>query len=383
MKKTKILLTILLAAALFGALALVKNNQNLQKGATFANTTLSVLPNSKITKNVGETLSVQVVFQTESGAKVDGVQTKVCYGNQLSLDQTSGAVGNVSAGFDESPIISVSAGADQSCAIVVATSKKDATNLTTTANAVTLNFSALSGGSGSITIDQNGSMVTGDNPASTTDKTLAITSVSGTTYEIIGGVVITGNEPILNYKVAYANVKANDAACVINWPMQVIVLGGGESKVYSNVVPSSAAAVGNVLVESGSLALTGFNHFDHLAVFFKGPKHLQMKYAVQNQDGPYNTAGGELVLTNNSSSPVYDFTGYPMIPGDVTGATDGVQDGWIDGIDFSYVKTRALTHDTVSSGSYLLSDLDGNCQVNSNDVNVLKISLQTKQGQLY
>jgi hypothetical protein len=72
-----------------------------------------------------------------------------------------------------------------------------------------------------------------------------------------------------------------------------------------------------------------------------------------------------------------------MIPGDVTGEVEGVQDGWVNGIDFAYVKARALTHETVASGGYLKSDLDGNCQVNSNDVNILKISLQTKQGQLY
>jgi hypothetical protein len=249
---------------------------------------------------------------------------------------------------------------------------------------MTVNFSAVKAGSGGIAIDEAGSMVTGDNSTSATDKTIAITSVAGTTYEIDGGNVVTGNDPILNYKVAYANVKANDAACVVNWPLQVIVLGGGESKVYSNVIPSSAAAMGNTLVESGSLVLTGFGQYSNVAVFIKGPKHLQMKYAIQNQSGPYNQAGGELTLTKDpATSPIYDFTAYPMIPGDVSGSSDGVQDGWIDGIDFSYVKTSALTHDTVATGGYLKSDLDGNCQVNTNDLNILKISLQTKQGQLY
>ena len=383
MKKTKILLTLLLVTALVGALALVKKNQNTQKGATFANTTLAVLPSDKITKAVGETLTATVWFYTEnSGALVDGVQAKVCYGNELTLNESNGAVGNTDVGFDASPIINVSVGSSQSCAVVVATSKKSATNLSALAKALTLYFSAVSAGSGSIIIDKDASAVTGENTASTTDKSLAITSVAGTTYGITG--TTTGDYPVLNYKVAYVNVKADDSNCVVDWPMQVIVLGGGVSKVYTDVVPSSTAAVGNTLVASGSLTLTGFNVYSGVAAFFKGPKHLQMKYAIQNQNGAYSSAGGELTLTNSSStSTVYDFTAYPMVPGDVSGATDGVQDGWIDGIDFSYVKTRALTHDTVSSGGYLLSDLDGNCQVNSNDVNVLKISLQTKQGQLY
>jgi hypothetical protein len=384
MKKTTILMTILLVVAMVGALALVTQNQETRRGAAFANTTLSVLPSEKITKAVGDVLSAQVWFQTESGAKVDGVQTIVCYGDELSLSETSGATANTEAGFDADPIIVVKdAGDNQSCATIVATSKKSASSLTTTAKALTINFTAVKAGSGNITINKDKSMVTGDNSASATDKIITVTSVAGTTYEITGETV-TGDEPILNYKVAYSNVNAGDASCVVNWPLQVIILGGGESKAYSGVIPSTRTEVNGKVVMSGSLALTGFSHFDNLAVFIKGPKHLQMKYAVQNQSAAYSKAGGELTLTKSAStSTVYDFTAYPMIPGDVTGSTDGVQDGWIDGIDFSYVKTRALTHETVSGGEYLKSDLDGNCQVNSNDVNILKISLQTKQGQLY
>lgn len=384
MKKTKLLTIILLIVALVGALALVNKNQEMRKGATFANTTLSVLPSEKITGNVGDTITAKIWFYTENdGAKVDGVQAQVCYGDELSLGESDVAA-NTSAGFEESPIVSISQSDEstgQNCAIVVATSKKEAGDLLSTAEAVTLNFSAVKEGSGTITINKDKSAVTGENTASTTDKSLAITNVAGTSYEIGGGA--TGDEPILNYKISYANVNSN-AACVVKWPMQVIVLGGGESKVYTNVIPSSVVASGDKLVASGSLALTGFNHLDKVAAFFKGPKHLQMKYAVQNQNKAYDKAGGELVLTKDKdTSVVYDFTAYPMIPGDVTGPTEGIQDGWVDGIDFAYVKAKSLTHETVDDGAYLLSDLDGNCQTNSNDVNVLKISLQTKQGQLY
>lgn len=386
MKKTKILLILLLIAALVGALALVNKNQNAQKGATFANTTLAVLPSDKITKAVGDTLTAQVWFYTEnSGALVDGVQAKVCYGNELTLNENTGAVGNTDVGFDSSPIINVSVGSSQSCAVVVATSKKSATSLSASAKALTLYFSAVKAGSGNITIDKSGSAVTGENTASEIDKSLAITSVIGTTYEITGSVV-TGDDPILNYKVAYGNVKANNAACVVNWPMQVIVLSGGDSKVYTNVIPSSKTAVGDTLVFSGSLVLSGFNHYSNVAAFIKGPKHIQMKYAVQNQSVAYNKAGGELTLTNNSStSPVYDFTAYPMIPGDVTGDSDGIQDGWINGIDFAFVKNKVLNEHVApkDAGTYMQADLDGDCQYNTNDITILQISIQTKQGQLY
>jgi len=42
-----------------------------------------------------------------------------------------------------------------------------------------------------------------------------------------------------------------------------------------------------------------------------------------------------------------------------------------------------VDHTTVEAGEYLFTDLNGDCQANSNDVNVLKKSLEFKQGQLY
>ena len=109
-----------------------------------------------------------------------------------------------------------------------------------------------------------------------------------------------------------------------------------------------------------------------------------MKYGIQNQNAAYNQAGGALVLTDNAStSPMYNFVAYPMLQGDVTGATAEVQDGWIDGLDFSFVKQKALAHETVAEGGYLLSDLNGDCQANSNDINVLKLSLNQKQEEVY
>jgi len=193
----------------------------------------------------------------------------------------------------------------------------------------------------------------------------------------------TSNDSVINYKVAFANVNGNDAKCVVNWPLQFIVLGGGTSRAYSGIIPQSKAVVEGKLVFSGSLVLTDFG-IREVAVFVKGPKHLQMKYGINNQEGPYNQAGGEISLTDSAdTSPVYDFTRYPIMAGDVTGVTSEAQDGWINGVDFSYIKSKSLVHETVATGGYLRGDLDGNCQVNSNDVNILKISLQAKQGELY
>ncbi len=190
--------------------------------------------------------------------------------------------------------------------------------------------------------------------------------------------------PVLNqsldYKISFGGVNPNSAQCAIDWPLQFMVLGGGESKTYVNVIPSTKTVVGDKLVFSGSLDLTGFVSTSGVALFAKGPKHLQVKYGKNNQTGVYNQAGGELNLTDDI---VYDFSGYPLLAGDASGNSSGVADGVINGIDFAYIKAKSFEHETVAVGGYLQGDLDGNCQVNSNDVNLLKISLEEKQGQLY
>lgn len=383
MKKTTVLMTILLVVALVGALALVTQNQETRRGAAFDNTSLSVLPSEKITKAVGDVLTAQVWFQTESSSKVDGIQTVVCYGNELTLSDTDGVVANTEAGFEEEPIIVVKDGDDgQSCATIVATSKKSASSLTTTAKALTLNFSAVKAGSGNITINKEKSMVTGDNSASATDKIITVTIVAGTTYEITGETA-TGDEPILNYEVSFGDVDPANANCAVNWPMQMIVLSSGESKVYSGIKATNSTERSGKVVYRGSLPLIGFTNSNNVAVFIKGPKHLQMKYAVQNQSGPYEKAGGELTLTKDAAtSTVYNFSAYPMIPGDVAGPNSGNPDGWINGVDFAYVKSLP-TNKVKDSGTIVVGDLDGNCVINSNDLGVLRKSLETKQGQLY
>lgn len=185
---------------------------------------------------------------------------------------------------------------------------------------------------------------------------------------------------LLNYKIAYGGVNPNSAQCVVDWPLQFMVLGGGESKTYVNVIPTAKTVVGEKLVFSGKLDLTGFTKTSGIAIFIKGPKHLQVKYGKNDQTGLYNQAGGELNLTEDTT---YDFSGYPILPGDVSGVSSGVQDGVINGIDFAYIKAKSIEHETIDNGGNLSGDLDGNCQVNSNDVNLLKISLEERQGQLY
>ena len=193
-----------------------------------------------------------------------------------------------------------------------------------------------------------------------------------------------GETPVLNYRISFAGVKPNSAQCVIDWPLTITVLSAGKSAAYTDVIAPLSATVGDKLVFAGSLELTDFPYLNRVAVFIAGPKHIQVKYGENNQTGPYNQAGGKITLTTDPETSIsYDFSGYPLIAGDVVGSGSEEQDGVINGIDFVYVKAKSLVHETCAAGGYLKADLDGNCQVNSNDVNLLKISLQEKQGQLY
>ena len=78
-----------------------------------------------------------------------------------------------------------------------------------------------------------------------------------------------------------------------------------------------------------------------------------------------------------STSPVLDFSEYPILAGDVNG------DGIINGIDFTTIKPKAADFVEIASGGYLAEDLDGSCQVNNNDIILLVRSLNEKQDQVY
>ena len=118
-----------------------------------------------------------------------------------------------------------------------------------------------------------------------------------------------------------------------------------------------------------------------LGVFLKGPRHLQMKYGVDDQVEFYNQSEGKISVTASSATtPVHDFTKYPLMAGDVTGPEDEGQDGVVDGLDFSYVKTEVNKR---LEGDNMLADLNGNCKLESQDLTLLMLAMKDKQEQLY
>lgn len=372
---SSIVLTILVLVALGVGVVLVRQSQELRRGASFTTAALNLWPSENIVANVGDSFPVHIKFQAETGKLVDAVQTRVCYGTQISL---VGVAVDTSLGFDADPIVSSEKTVgSQTCATVVMTATQPISNLQNNAEIGKIYFNAKVAGDGNITIDKAQSMITGDNPGSL-DKEVAISTATGTSYSVTE--VETGPGSVLNFKVSFMGVKKANL-CADHMTAGLIVKAVGESAVYSGIQFIRTTDVGpsGFSIYTGSKVLSGFNSKTGVAAFFKGMKHLQMKYAVNNQPGFYGKEGGELVLTDSAeTSTVYDFTGYPMLAGDVN------QDGWVNAKDFSLMGAKIQTHEMVAEGDVdAIFDLDGSCQINTMDISVLSKSLDEKQGELY
>ena len=134
-----------------------------------------------MTAKVGDTFATQLWYYTSGNSKVDGVQTVICHGAEVTIDRL---VVNTEAGFSGDPITM----ADGNCTTVVVMSNQGAGKLQTTGKAV-----SIKNGSGNINLDASTSMMTGDNLASLTDKNITVTGVTGTSYQIGGGKVVPDN----------------------------------------------------------------------------------------------------------------------------------------------------------------------------------------------
>ena len=395
--KLNTIVLLLLMMALIGAVVLVNKNQETRKGAYFAGARMYLLPSTTTVRN-GEDLLVHLV--TESGLKsgsdtekalVENAQFYICYDKNLQLlpsEETERIVVNQENGF-ETKIVFYEENSTKNCAnITVISGYGEAMRAKLKSGVVdvaTVHFKTLSAGSGTVIIDKGLSKVSGTNDISI-DKSISVDTVENMAYTISSGNDIS---PILNFKISFGGV-VNSAKCAVDWPIRVTVLGNGETKTFSNVKgvrENISVSDNNLAVYKYSLRLDGFYQKQNLAVFIKGPKHLQMKYGVNDQQKLYDKAGGEINITSDAdNSPIYNFSKLPLLAGDVTGGTVGVADGLIDGRDFSYVKAHgSLTagREEVADGGYLQADLDGNCFTGVQDVTLLMRSLEEKQGQLY
>jgi hypothetical protein len=345
-KKTSFILTLIMLAALAGGLYLVRQSQEMRRGAYFAGTDIKMVPDV-VSGSVGGMITTKIYIETknlsgsEEKAKLSALDTHVCYGSNLDMADPSTQV-TLKAGVLKDVMAEKEIVDGKNCIRIIASAGGLVDPMTpeelssgTLFEVFTLRFNAVSAGQGKIEILGDKTLIGGYNPVpDARDSALEVGIVGNSDY-VISETIVDGESPVLNYKMAFGGVDPSGYQCLVSWPLQIIVLSQGESKVYTDV-PSSSTIVGDKLVFSGQLSLTGFTKTENVAVFIKGPKHLQMKYGINNQVGAYNQPGGELTLTKDANSPVYDFSQYPLLAGDiVSNENESMQDGWINGVDFS------------------------------------------------
>ena len=191
---------------------------------------------------------------------------------------------------------------------------------------------------------------------------------------------VSDGTPVLRFRTSFAGVTTG-AQCTDGWSVNVGIMSNGQIRNYDNVGLTKNGESNGLAVFEGEVRLTGVSSNNNLAVFVKGKKHLQLKYGVSGQKSFYNQSGGQISVTGDrATTPINDFSGYPLLAGDLSGSNEGVQDGVVDGLDFSYVK-REVNKRTEGNG--LMADLNGNCKLESQDLSLLMLAMKEKQEQLY
>jgi len=378
--------------ALLASLALVMKNQETRRGAVFAGADMYLLNHEqRLDLTVGQQFEVDLFVESRDEAKISQVRSVLCYGPEIELRSANSVEGNTLAGFSVEPLIKMT----EDCVNFTITSSQSAEDLQFGAVRVAkLRFVALTEGEGRFEIWKDKSKIVGVNPGSN-DKEIEIGQVYDRDYRVGGGEIIEPTEVpdvdeglVLSFKTAYSGLRETEAVCGQDWPLTVVVMGDGETAVFEDVPMTNTGDKtdkGEVIFATGFKLGTEWTKRDNLAVFLKGPMHLQIKYGKNGQSGYYDKAGGEIALTEDpDTSPFYDFSAYPILAGDVTGSEDGVPDGKIDGRDFSYVKSRiSVSRTGLSTGERVNGDFDGNCWVGNIDLAILMLSLSEKRDQLY
>jgi len=313
-KNSTYLIILLLGVALVASLALVVKNQEVRKGA-FAGGQMYLLDHTTpIEAEVGDDVDVQVYVESTEEAKVSQVRAVLCYGSEISLRDEKSVKSNVEAnttvGFSSDNVIAIkTTKGDKDCINFTLTSQQTEDVLKSGAVRIAkVKFEAVVAGEGEIEMDGSKSKVVGVNPGEF-DKVIDINQFYGRAYVVTEPseepastpIPVSTSTPIplpqdglvLNFKTSFNGLRNANTVCGQNWPVDLMVMGDGETLVYTGVVLSKTKekiASGEVVFATG-LKLGEFGHADNLAVFLRGPMHLQMKYGKDGQDDFYGKAG--------------------------------------------------------------------------------------------
>ncbi len=397
-----------LVLVLVAGMLVVEKKQDVRKGAEVG-PTVSFLP-VNLNMSLGETVVTSFFLDTK-GMKLAGMEVQVSYSkNELRVvEVTKGTSSGFLGDFLNSSNNLVTSHVDEGNGIIdlgVFSSEEDLTNLPEgilSLFKITFEAKALGTAKVKLNVSYDNLMV---KQVGTDVSTTEIGEWQEATYVIAGSgptgtisltptatvspapTVPVLEEAVLNFKMAFTGLKSKDAVCGQNWPVGVVVLGleQGGTAVYTNVALTATnekTTKGEVIFEASFPLNRGYSNLGN-AIFIKGPQHLQMKYGEDGQTDFYSKEGGEILLGMDKNEIVYDFSGYSVLAGDISGATAGAPDGRVDGRDFSYIKSKisVVRQDPIKT-EMVRADFDGDCMVGNVDLAIMMLSLTEKLGELY
>jgi hypothetical protein len=191
-KKINILIMFVLIGALAGAGVLVRNNQNTQRGATFASVEALFLPETKALE-VGDKLVTTLMIDAKTHMITGGDLRVKFDAEKLNLESVAvfnkdiSTVGNPWTQSEGDIIMSEIDNTAGTFTLVGAGISNKISSLSTgVVSVVKLNFVAKSAGTATVKLDSNyANIVTGYNSAGS-DQELKIEKVSEATYKIVG-----------------------------------------------------------------------------------------------------------------------------------------------------------------------------------------------------
>lgn len=387
-KLAKILVLPFLMVALVGGVWLTKNNQDIRKHAAIAPAYTSIYP-TNTTVTLGKPVKIHVYLNTGGGeGLLVGAEFQVKYGSGLKYSGHEILIKDYSVlnttiddGKGTLTFKVVSMGTEKGGALDFMTITFDSTGVAT-GSITTTNTKLMINGQNAmldVKIDESGTykITSTGNITPTTNITIKPTIKPTVT---LTPTAIPVTDGVLKFKITFAGVNSA-ANCAKNWNVNVTVMEKNNKMNLFNNVPLTIGETkaNGLLVYSGQVSLKGVATRDNLAIFIKSPKHIQTKYGVNGQSTFYGKSGGEIKVEDSSlKTTIQDFTGYPMLAGDVVG--DNGQDGVVNGLDFAFIKNEVIKR---SEGDNMLADLNGNCKLESQDLSLLMQTLREKVDQIY
>jgi len=179
-----------------------------------------------------------------------------------------------------------------------------------------------------------------------------------------------GSGNVLKFDIAIKGVTLGANDCAKKWtPVKITVMdkNGNEKKVEGVMtITDRKRKVDNAETPIWQVVsyLGDFVSNEKLLVLVKVPTHLQIAFGMDKQVGRFTKAIGNIggLSTDIDKTPVFDFTGVLMPPGDVM-VDEGYEEGILNISDMSYIKDSLNKSDDASLGA----DVDGNCVINSFD----------------